>query len=52
MFKIAIFMFLVSFGFVVGFGVERYRIRKMTNQMLQQLEEQKRLLRTRNIIDL
>lgn len=48
---ITIFVIVVSIGFFIGYGVKRHQINKMTKQMLQ-LEEQKRLLQTRHIVDL
>lgn len=48
---ITMFILSIAMGFLIGYGIKRYRINKMTKQMWQ-LEEQKRLLQTRHIIDL
>ena len=48
---ITMFLFSVAIGCVIGFGVKRHQMNKMTNQMLQ-LENQKRLLQTRCIVNL
>lgn len=48
---ITIFLFSVAIGFLIGYFINRYRINKMVNQMIQ-LENQKHLLQTRHIINL
>lgn len=48
---ITMFLFSVAIGFAIGFGIKKHQINKMTNQMLQ-LENQKRLLQTRCIVNL
>ena len=48
---IIMFLFSVAIGFAIGFGIKKHQINKMTNQMLQ-LENQKRLLQTRCIVNL
>lgn len=48
---ITMFLFSVAIGCVIGFGVKRHQMNKMTKQMLQ-LENQKRLLQTRCIVNL
>lgn len=46
-------LFIVSFlvGGIIGYFAKRYRTNKMIRQLFQE-KEQKRLLETRNIIDL
>ena len=48
---ITITMFAIAIGFFVGYAIKRYQINKIVKQMLR-LEEQKRLLQTRHIINL